>query len=205
MDIRTLSYALSNDIGLLAFAIAGSYKAINRKLDILGVAVLGFATALGGGITRDILANRPPAAFSGYNDILFAFAGVIIAILLYKITKKDISQSIVIKMSDAVGLAAFTVTGAVIAYNADFNIAGIILLAASTAVGGGLISDVLTNKIPMVLAEDFYATCSIIGAVWFYVLTVLGVNEDVNMSTTFFVVLILRSAAVGMNWHLPKV
>lgn len=205
MDIRTLSYALSNDIGLLAFAVAGSYKAIDRKLDILGVAVLGFATALGGGITRDILANRSPAAFSGYNDISFAFAGIVAAILLYKVTKKDMSQTILIKMSDAVGLAAFTVTGAVVAYNADFNIAGIILLATSTAVGGGLISDVLTNKIPMVLAKDFYATCTIIGAVWFYILTVLGVNEDVNMYTTFFVVFALRAAAIVFNWHLPKV
>jgi len=108
-------------------------------------------------------------------------------------------------MSDAVGLAAFTVTGAVVAYNANFNIAGIILLATSTAVGGGLISDVLTNKIPMVLAKDFYATCAIIGAVWFYILTVLGVNEDVTMYTTFFVVFALRAAAVVFNWRLPKV
>jgi len=205
MVFNSFAYSITNDIGLLAFAISGVYKGIKRNLDILGVTVLGFATALGGGITRDILANKPPAAFSGYNDIGFTFAGIVIAVISYKLTKKDISKSIMIKISDAIGLAAFTVTGALVAFQAKFNLAGIILLSFSTAVGGGLISDLFTNKTPMVLKEDFYATCAIIGALWFYASTRLALSWNIVIYTTFLVVLAVRVMAIFMKWNLPKI
>ncbi len=202
--LNDFAYSITNDIGLMAFAISGAYKGINCDLDILGVTVLGFMTALGGGITRDILANRLPAAFLGYNDIGFTFTGILAAAITYKLTRKDISKTVIIKIFDAVGLAAFTVTGAVAAYQTKFNIAGIILLSFSTAVGGGLISDLLTNKVPMVLKEDFYATCAIIGAVWFYITINLGLNQNAVIYTTFSIVLAVRILAISMKWHLPK-
>ena len=204
IDLNFFAYSATNDIGLLAFAISGAYKGINRKLDILGVIVLGFLTALGGGITRDVLAGKSPAAFLGYNDIGFTFAGIGSAVIMYLLIKKDISGNIIIKISDAAGLAAFTVTGAVVAHQSQFNIAGIVILSFITAVGGGLISDVLTNRIPMVLKEDFYATCSIIGSLWFYISVNIGINQNCAVYTTFIVVLLVRVVAILLNWHLPK-
>ncbi len=203
--VNLFAYSIANIIGLLAFAISGVYKGINAKLDLLGISVLGFVTALGGGITRDILANRPPVALSGYNDIGITFIGVAAAIFFYKFTLKDLSKSSVIKISDAVGLAAFTVTGAAVAYHSQFNAAGIILLSFSTAVGGGLISDILTNRVPMVLKEGFYASCSIIGAIWFYIMINLGLGKSIVIYTTFLVVLLIRILAIYLKWHLPKI
>ncbi len=204
-NVSFFAYYITNAIGLLAFAISGVYKGVNVGLDLLGIAVTGFVTALGGGITRDILANRPPAALAGYNDIGITFIGITVGIFFYKLTLRDLSENLVIKISDAVGLAAFTVTGAVVAYHSHFNAAGIILLSFSTAVGGGLISDILTNRVPMVLKEGFYASCSIIGAIWFYITINIGFGMNIAIYTTFLIVLITRVLAIYFKWHLPKI
>jgi len=199
-----LPFVLANDIGLVAFAISGVYKGINRKLDVLGASVLGFMTALGGGVIRDVLANKTPAVFTGYSDISFAFLGVVVSFLIHFLTKKDISNSTAVKISDAIGLAAFTVIGASIAANRGFNMIGILLLGVITGVGGGLISDLLTLKVPMVLSEDFYATCSVAGTICFYLS--LEIHYGINFATysSFLVVLLLRSAALIFKWSLPK-
>ncbi len=196
--------SLANDIGTIAFAISGVYKGINKNLDALGISVLGFMTAVGGGVVRDILANRTPMVFVGNTDITFAIIGILSAFLIYSLTKKDISNNIAVKISDAVGLAAFTVIGATVGINMDFNIAGVIVLGVITGVGGGLISDILTLKIPMVLSEDFYATCSIIGASWLYIAKTMNLNAQLNAYIAFFIVLFLRTAAILFNWQLPK-
>ncbi len=195
---------MANDIGLVAFAISGVYKGINRKLDVLGASVLGFMTALGGGVTRDILANKIPAVFTGYSDILFAFIGVLSAFLIYFLSRKDISNTTAVKISDAIGLAAFTVIGSNIAISKGFNMIGVLLLGVVTGVGGGLISDLLTLKVPMVLSEDFYATCSVAGAIWLYVSLLFNFGINFATYSAFFIVLFLRIAALFFRWSLPK-
>ncbi len=202
MSIST--FELANDIGLIAFAISGVYKGINKNLDILGISVLGLMTALGGGVTRDILAGRVPRVFTGYSDILFAFIGILVAFAMHKISRKDISNSIVVKIFDAIGLSAFTVIGSIVGFENHFNMVGVLLLGVVTGVGGGLISDVLVAKIPMVLSEDFYATCSIIGALWFYFAILFHCGTNFATYSAFFVVLILRLAALIFSWRLPK-
>ncbi len=204
LNMQHLPFLLANDIGLVAFAVSGVYKGINRGLDVLGASVLGFMTALGGGVTRDLLANRPPAVFIGYSDLVFAFLGVIFAFLTYALTRKDISGTTTVKVTDAIGLAAFTVLGASVGFSSHFNIAGVVLLGVVTGVGGGLISDLLTLRIPMVLSEDFYATCSIAGAFVYYFLTVLHVSVDFSMYAAFFTVLLLRISAIVFRWRLLR-
>ena len=198
-------FFLFNAVGLIAFAIAGVFKGTNKNLDILGVSVLGFLTALGGGITRDVLANRAPSAFEGYTDVLFTLIGIIIAIIIYRAFKKDISKTMLIKLSDAIGLATFTVTGSFVGYNAGFNVVGIIVLATLTGTGGGMISDVLTGEIPMILKEDFYASCSIVGSLLFFILMHFNVSKSIAMTITLFFTLILRITAILKRISLPHV
>ncbi len=195
---------MANNIGLVAFAISGVYKGINRKLDILGASVLGFMTALGGGVIRDVLANKTPAVFIGYSDIIFASLGIVTAFTIYFLNKQDISNSTAVKISDAIGLAAFTVIGATVAINKGFNLIGILLLGVLTGVGGGLTSDLLTLKIPMVLSEDFYASCSIAGASWMYLSILMHCGINFATYSAFFIVLLLRIAALMFHWKLPK-
>ncbi len=194
-----------NTIGLLAFAVSGVFKGISKRLDILGISVLGFLTALGGGILRDVLANKTPAVFNGYSDVSFAFLGVILGVAMYKIFRKDVSKSTIIKVSDAIGLATFTVIGAIVGYNKGFNIVGVIVLATLTGTGGGALSDVLIGEIPLILREDFYASCCIIGAFAFYIMMQIPIDRKLVMTLTLFFTLALRLYAIAKRLSLPKV
>ncbi len=194
-----------NITGVTAFAISGVYKGIKKELDILGISILGFLTAFGGGILRDIAVNRTPSVLTGYVDITFATVGILTGIFVYLFFKKDISTHIGIKVFDAIGLAAFTVTGGIIGISENLNLVGVILLAVLTGTGGGIISDILTGEIPFVLKEDIYATCSIAGAFTLFLMA-KTFNLSLQVATFFslFFTLGLRILAIFKNWHLPR-
>lgn len=193
-----------NMIGLIAFAVMGSFKALREGLDLFGITVLGVLTALGGGITRDLLVNKIPNALTSYSDFIFALIGVWLAIVLYRIFQKDISNRYFILIPDAIGLSAFTTTGAMIAYNADVSFFGIVILATLTGIGGGIISDVLLGKIPVVLKDDFYASCAIIGAVAFYISVKSGLDINSSAIICSLSVLMVRVLAILYKWKLPR-
>ncbi|WP_345781541.1 trimeric intracellular cation channel family protein [Persephonella sp.] len=193
-----------NMIGLIAFAVMGSFKALREGLDLFGITVLGVLTALGGGITRDLLVNNIPNALTSYSDFAFALIGVWLAIVLYRVFQKDISNRYFILIPDAIGLSAFTTTGAMIAYNADVSFFGIVILATLTGIGGGIISDALLGKIPVVLKDDFYASCAIIGAVAFYISVKSGLSLNSSAIICSLSVLMIRVLAILYKWKLPR-
>ena len=197
-------FQIMNIIGIIAFAITGALKAIEEKLDLLGIAVLGILTALGGGITRDLLVNHIPTALKSISDMSFALVGVWLALIFYKIFGLDIKNRYIILIPDAIGLAAFTTTGAMIAYNAGVSVFGIVILATLTGVGGGIISDVLLGKVPSVLRDDFYASCAIIGAIIFYIGILSGLSLEISSFICSLSVLMIRIVAILYQWKLPK-
>ena len=200
MDVITMIDML----GLLAFAFVGAMKAIGEKLDLLGILVLGLVYALGGGIVRDMLLNRTPNAFSSATDVVVAVLGVIIAAAAYTSMKQDVSSRYYIMIPDALGLAAFTVTGAVIAYEAEASLLGLVFLSVVTAVGGGVIGDLLLGRIPSVLRSDCYATCAIIGAVGFGLAVRMSGNLTEISLLCIGVTFSLRLLAIQCRWALPK-
>jgi uncharacterized membrane protein YeiH len=197
-------WTFMNVIGLTAFAVVGSFKAIREGLDLFGITVLGTMTALGGGITRDLLVNSVPNALRSVTDMSVALIGVWLAIVLYKIFKGDFKNRYFILIPDAIGLSAFTTTGAIIAYNSDVSFFGIVILATLTGIGGGVISDVLLGKIPTVLRDDFYASCAIIGAIAFYLSIKSGISLESSAFVCSVVVLMIRILAILYNWRLPR-
>ncbi len=204
MEFAKDIFFIMNIIGLLAFAVTGSLKAIKEGLDLLGITVLGVMTALGGGITRDLMINTIPNALKSITDMSVALIGVWIAIVIYKIAKSDISNKYYILIPDAIGLSAFTTTGAIIAYNADVSFFGIVILATLTGVGGGVISDLLLGKIPSVLRDDFYASCSIIGSIGFYISIFIYQDLLISSIVCSLLVLMFRVVAILYEWKLPK-
>ncbi len=204
MDFTKEIFYVMNIIGIVAFALTGSLKAIKEGLDLLGITVLGVMTALGGGITRDLLINTVPNALKSLTDMSVALLGVWLAIVIYKVAKGDIKNKYYILIPDAIGLSAFTTTGALIAYNADVSFFGIVILATLTGVGGGIISDLLLGKVPSVLRDDFYASCSIIGAVAFYIAVTLTGDLTVSSVVCSLTVLMIRIVAILYDWRLPK-
>lgn len=193
-----------NLLGIMAFAFSGAMKAIREELDLLGIFALGTVYALGGGVLRDVLINKIPYAFSANIEMFFTALSVVAASLVYKTRRKDIPSCYYIMIPDALGLAAFTMAGAVAAHQAGVTGMGIIFLSAITAVGGGIIGDLLLGKIPSVLKDDCYATCSIIGALCFYLSLWLGADLAVASLLSSGITFAVRLVAIQRQWSLPK-
>ena len=161
-------------VGTIAFSISGAIEAMKKKMDILGVIVLGIVTAVGGGILRDILMGEiPPAAFKNPRNALIAlgtaFLAFIVGYMLSK-NKKEIHSKIwnqALLLSDAVGLGTFTVLG--ISYVQEQlgyeNMALLIFVGVVTGVGGGVMRDVFAGNVPFIFRKHVYATASIAGTI----------------------------------------
>ncbi|WP_089877402.1 trimeric intracellular cation channel family protein [Halogeometricum limi] len=196
-----------NVVGLLAFAVAGSLKAADAGLDAFGVAVLGVVTALGGGTTRDVLVNRLPASLATTWDASAALLGVGLAIVLVRRTPEHvrIRDTPAFLASDAVGLAAFAATGALVATETGLTPYGVVVLATVTAVGGGSLADLLIGRVPVVLREDFYATPAVLGGAAFWVVAALGAPSGVPSAVCAVLVFSTRLLALRYDWHLPRI
>ncbi|MDQ7056132.1 MAG: TRIC cation channel family protein, partial [Persephonella sp.] len=139
-----------------------------------------------------------------FTDFSFALFGVWLAVVLYRIFKRDISNRFFILIPDAIGLSAFSTTGALIAYDAGVSFFGVVILATLTGIGGGMISDILLGKVPNVLKDDFYASCAIIGAVGFYITVSSGFSISTASVVCASLVLMIRIMAILYNWKLPR-
>ena len=197
--------------GTIAFAISGALVGVSRKMDIFGMLVLALSTAIGGGIIRDVLVgNIPPNSFKTSIYILLTVITTLIIFLIYrKQILRYVSRRKLRKMyllADALGLASFTVTGTTIGFNAypEYPIFAI-TLGLITAVGGGIIRDVLAQRIPSVLQEEIYALPSIIGGIVFYLIAIIGDDYWYLASPiSFFVVFFLRMIGIYYRLSLPK-
>jgi len=190
-------------IGIIAFALSGVIIAAYKRLDIFGAFFIASLSALGGGIVRDVLAGRVPFAFLHYYPITVVIVTVSAA-LLFRLYTKEIDRKFLFVLFDSVGLCAFSITGALVGIEAEFNLFGVVILAISTAVGGGLIRDMLLNEIPFILKEEFYATVSLCTALGVFVLERIGFNNSYTLLLLFSLMLGVRIFAYTKKVHLPK-
>ena len=193
-------FNISNIIGLIVFSFVGGLKAGKEKFDLFGIAVVGYATALGGGTIRDILINKKPLILYSIYDVLFSSLGILLSLLAIFIFNKNFLQNKLILYLDAVGLSAFTTTGVLIAFKYDTTAFGIIVLGILTGTGGGLIADLLMKKTPTILKEDFYAMCSLLGGLGFTIFS----NYSLTLATfiCFFITLLTRVLTIHYNWNV---
>ena len=208
--IMDIIWYMFDMIGTIAFAVSGALVGVARKMDIFGRAVLALATAIGGGIVRDVLLGYfPPNSLRNVVYVTVVLAVTVIVFLIYNSRYRKHAMGPRSRASyllaDALGLASFTVTGA----SAGFKLYPelpifIVLLGTITAVGGGIIRDMLAQRIPSVLKEDVYALPSIIGGIVYY-LMVTSSWESAAVYGAFTVVLVIRLLAIKYNWSLPKV
>lgn len=198
-------------IGTAAFSCSGSLVGIHKKLDLLGVIVLGVITATGGGMFRDLLiGNIPPALFKKplYVGIALVSAVAIFFTVQSKRLLKTFTQieryNQIYNLLDAVGLGAFTVVGVNTAIATDNNeyFFLTIFLGVITGVGGGLLRDIMVCEIPSVLKEHIYACASLAGAL-LYALTYQIMPPDLAMVISALVVIAIRILARKYDWNLP--
>lgn len=190
-------------LGTFAFAISGAFRAVKHELDWLGLLVLATATGVGGGIVRDVvLGATPPAALQNEAYLGICFAGAAVAV----IAKKRIAFNWDwVMLADAIGLGVFAAIGAVKAESLGAGPITIVLMAALTATGGGVIRDVLVMEIPAILKSDFYATAALIGGGLYLGLSYWPISVEVRMFAAIAITILLRLLAMRHKVELPKV
>jgi uncharacterized membrane protein YeiH len=195
-------FTVMNTIGLVAFALVGATKAIREAFDLFGVAVVGLTTAFAGGATRDVLVGRVPLALRSTGEMALGVLGVCLAVgLNVALARPD--EHPIAQFADAVGLAAFTTAGAIVATGAGASGFGVVAVATINAVGGGAFADILLNRSPFVLLEDFYASCAVLGGGTYWVATTVGATGSVAAAACALVTIGTRLAAVTYGWRLP--
>ncbi len=200
-------------IGTIAFSVSGALIAASCNLDIFGVTFIGVITAIGGGMLRDMLVgNCPPLIFSNtYIFVIAAITAIIVFIVAYinrqhfEALKEKIEK--INNVFDAIGLSAFTVTGAEIACEAGFSdkILLVVLMGMITGVGGGIFRDVLVSKTPYVLKKHIYALASIAGSLIYYMIRMYIDKEVIGTIVAMLSVFIVRILATKYRWELPKI
>lgn len=205
-----LIYALEI-IGAAAFAVSGAMAALEHEADIFGVIFLALVTALGGGVIRDILLGvTPPKMFVSYVYLAVAAVAALVVfadayIRREKYRKHRDKLDSINNMFDAVGLAVFTVSGMNTAMQQSDNVLLILVLGMSTGVGGGMLRDMMINKMPKVLRKRVYAVASLLGGGVYYGLFALGVHETIAAVSGMAVIIALRVLATVYKWNLPAI
>jgi uncharacterized membrane protein YeiH len=187
--------------GTFVFAFQGALAAMAGHLDLFGDLVLAFATALGGGVIRDVLmGDLPPSALRGWSYPCTAFvAGALVFVLAPYLT---VPQPLLLTL-DAAGLALFAVAGTEKALAARIHPLSAVLLGTITAVGGGTLRDVLLTRVPAILRVDVYATAALFGAVVLVVARRLGLSPTLAAVLGGLACFVLRMIALRQHWQLP--
>jgi len=201
-DSQTLLLTL-DCAGIFIFAVDGAGAAIAGHLDLFGILVLAFITALGGGIIRDVLIGAiPPQSIRDWRYPIAAFIGGAVAFVLYDFVRQ-VPPSLLITL-DAAGLSLFAVAGTKKAL--DFNIHPFIaiLMGGITGVGGGTIRDLLLSQIPIVLRANIYATAALAGST----AMILAIRAKIPVALASLIgaaaCFMLRMLSVWQHWNLPK-
>lgn len=191
-------------IGIFFFAIAGALKARTNEMDILGGLVIAFVTAYGGGTVRDVLLGIGPVNWINNN---LSLALVLLASFIVFLSRKNIDKfGKTIFISDAIGLGMFTILGIErsLAYGANSMYA--VLLGVMSATFGGLLSDILCNRVPALLKNgEMYATVCAIGGILYFLLQKAHLDKDWSMVLCVVVVVVIRILSKLKNWALPNI
>lgn len=199
-------------IGTVAFTVSGAMVAIDKKVDIFGVAFLSLTTAVGGGIVRDILmGNIPPKIFNTPFFILLSlFTSLLIFLIAFFFKEYYLKKANIVdrinNVFDALGLGIFSVIGTKIAFDngLENSIILMLVLGLMTAVGGGIVRDILIREIPFVLKKRIYAVASLFGSGAYILLRSLSLSDSICVVLGTATVFILRVLATVFEWDLPK-
>jgi len=191
-------------IGIFVFAISGALLAVRKNFDVFGIAVLAEVTALGGGLFRDLIIGAvPPAAFT---DLGYFVTPLLAALLIVFLHPQVERIQLGVNVFDAAGLGLFCVTGTTKAYDHGLGLTQSATLGLATAVGGGVLRDVLANEVPSLLRwdRDLYAVPAMVGAT----MVVLCIRYDAltpfTSSLAAITAFVLRLLAMRYHWRAPR-
>lgn len=204
----SITWLIFEILGTVAFAFSGAVVGLYRRMDIFGITVLAVMTGVGGGMIRDVLCGiTPPTALTHPDSLLVSIGTALVVSFLYpffRIPKRGkILISFLYHISDTIGLAAFTVTGVLTAFYTwpAYHYVLPAMLGLITAVGGGIIRDMMARRMPVVLYMDVYAIASVAGGLLMCILHG-RMSRSLVSWIAFSFVLFLRVAAIHFGWQL---
>lgn len=189
-------------IAIAAEAMSGALAAGRRRMDIFGVAVIAFVTALGGGTIRDITLGNFPVGWTGHPEYVYLVIGaglltVPLARYLHHVRRAFL-------VLDGMGLIAFSIIGCTVALEMGYSGVVVVMAGMMTGISGGILRDILCNQVPIVLQRELYASVSLIVCLAFIGLQALGLHPDLVIVLCFAGGLTLRLLAIWKDWRLPQ-
>jgi uncharacterized membrane protein YeiH len=188
-------------IAITAEAMSGALAAGRRNMDLFGVSLIAFLTALGGGTVRDIMLGNFPISWTQHPPYVYLTIGAGLTTMLVARVMHRLHRLFLVL--DAMGLIAFTIIGCNVALGLGYSLPIVVMSGITTGIFGGILRDVLCNRTPQVLRHELYASVSLLVALLYLLLCDLGVDENINMLASFAVGLSIRLAAIRWHWSLP--
>jgi uncharacterized membrane protein YeiH len=188
-------------VGIFVFALSGAVLGAQRRMDLFGVLVLGFLTAVSGGVIRDVLIGAvPPAAIANWHALAISVAAGLIAFHFTKLISRLNSP---VQLFDAVGLGVFAVTGTEKALEFGLTPVMAAMLGMVSGIGGGMVRDVLTAQVPMVLRSEIYAVAALAGAAVVVGGWALELPTTMTTLSAIGLCVFLRMMGIYRGWNLP--
>ncbi|WP_300436277.1 trimeric intracellular cation channel family protein [Christiangramia sp.] len=189
-------------LGTIAFAISGALSAMNRRLDLFGIFIIAFVTAIGGGTLRDILIGSTPVMWMENIVYIYLIGVVTVLAIIFRNKLNYLKKSLF--LFDTIGLGVFTITGVETGIQNNLDPIVSVALGAMTGTFGGVIRDILCNEIPVIFRKEIYATACLIGAFAYVTLYDMGVNADIIYVVTSSIVISIRIIVVKYHISLPS-
>jgi uncharacterized membrane protein YeiH len=187
--------------GVFVFGLSGGLLAVRKRLDVFGVAVLSIAAALGGGLLRDVLIGAvPPVALTDWRYVGAALAAAALVFVAHRHLER---LGPAVRIFDALGLGFFAVAGASKALNEGLPGFAAVGIGVLTAIGGGVVRDLLAGEVPLVLRREIYAVAALVGATVVTVTTVAGEYGPLPAAIAIGVTVAIRLLALRKDWHAP--
>ena len=200
-DPGSLIY-LFDMIGIVACSISGTILAKHKKFDVFGCLLVSIVTAIGGGTVRDVILNRHPLFWMVDMSYLMVITiSSLVMQIFFHPNSKRVNKFL--RLSDTIGLSAFTLIGIKVADSMGTNVPVALLLGVITIIVGGIIRDMICNEIPLVLQQEIYITAALTGGILYFALHNLGVRDWVTDIATMSTIFTLRMLAIRYDWQFP--
>ncbi len=189
-------------LGTISFAMSGSFAAMQKRLDPFGVLIIAFITSVGGGTIRDLLLDVPVFWMHDLRMCILIMVTSVIT-MIFKLIEKNFQVTLFI--FDSFGLGLFTIIGVSKGMNSDLHPLICLILGTITGVFGGILRDILLNRIPLIFRKEIYATACIVGGVVY-----MGLYAFTDLTNTFIqiitiiLIVAIRTLAVKYHWQIPK-
>lgn len=202
MEIHEQFNLIIEILGVISFAMSGSFAAMQRRLDPFGVLIIAFITSIGGGTVRDLLIGIPVFWMHDIWMCVLIFVTSVFTMIFKSIEKKF---QVTLFIFDSFGLGLFTIIGVQKGLNAHLDPLICMTLGTITGIFGGILRDIFLNRIPLFLRKEIYATACIIGGSVFLLLrSYTNLSYAFVQIFTILLIVAIRTFAVKFHWKIPN-